>query len=114
MAVPWLAALKAIPWTTILRQAPAVVQAADALLTQTRRRQADTEASGETQLLKQRLAELDSRDKQNAEIVKQLADQVQALAAATEVIAARVRALLVAAAAVGAALVAILLAYMLR
>ena len=38
MAIPWLLALKAIPWGTILANAPSIVRSADTLVSKTRGR----------------------------------------------------------------------------
>lgn len=86
MAALWL---KAIPWATILRQAPTVLAAADALLANSRRRTAA--AATDDQALRQRLDHLEELQRANADLVRQLADQVSALAVAAQVNAARVR-----------------------
>lgn len=108
MAIPWITALKAIPWATILKQAPVLVEAADNLLSKTKHRKAQAQAANDLQSLKDRLADLENRDQVNAGVVKQLAEQVEALGAASQVIAARVRVtLILAIVAVAAALLAL-------
>jgi hypothetical protein len=107
MAFPWITALKVIPWTTILKQAPVLVEAADNLLNKAKHRKGQAQTTGDLQPLKDRLTELENRDQVNADVVKQLAQQVEALAAASQVIAARVRVtMILAVVAVAAALFA--------
>ena len=83
--------LRAIPWATLLRQAPTILAAADALLANTRRRTPPPAASAGDHGLLQRLEQLEELQRTNADVVKQLADQVGALTAAAEVDAARTR-----------------------
>lgn len=85
MAIPWMFALKAIPWGTILSKAPAIAKAADALLSGSEPRR----GANEMRDLVERVAVLEKRDRANAELVKQVTEQVEAITAATEVIAAR-------------------------
>lgn len=82
--------LKAIPWGMLLRQAPTILAAADALLASSRRR-TEPPASTDGQALRQRLEQIEELQRTNADVVKQLADQVGALTAAAEVDAARTR-----------------------
>lgn len=89
MPIPWLLAMKVIPWGTILAKAPAIARAADTLLAGAHARKAG--ASAELQSLTDRVAALEKHDQADAELLKQLADQVAALATATEVLAARQR-----------------------
>ena len=79
-----------IPWATIIKSAPALLAAADALLLQTRRRNV-TEVSGDLNALRQRVAELDEQQRASAELVKQLAAQVSAMAQAAQGSAAILR-----------------------
>ena len=84
-------AMPRIPWATILKNAPALLGAADALLAQTRQRSAATEITGDVNVLRRRVAEIDQQQRASAELVRQLADQVNAMAAAAEQSAARLR-----------------------
>ena len=83
--------LKAIPWATLLRQAPTILAAADALLANSRRRTPPPAAAPGDQGLVQRLEQIEELQRTNADVVKQLADQVGALTAAADVDAARTR-----------------------
>ena len=112
MALPWLAALRVIPWRAILANAPAIARSADALLsrTATQRSRADSSPNSHNEahrLLADRVEALEQRDRETAELLTRVTDQVAALTTATEVLEARVRWLLtIAAAALILALVA--------
>jgi hypothetical protein len=93
MALPWSLALKAIPWAAILANAPALAESARRLLSSTRPGRAATSADVAT--LAERVAALEQRDRETAELVAQLTAQNAALTTATEVLEARVRALMV-------------------
>jgi hypothetical protein len=105
MAIPWLLALKVIPWGTILANAPSILRSADALRS---RAQAHTEpvADNGLQALGDRIAALEQRDRESADLIAQLTAQVAALTTAGEVLEARARWLLVIA--VGAVALALL------
>jgi hypothetical protein len=91
MAISWLTALKALPWGTILSQAPTVVDAANRLLSQTKRKQPQPGSMDELQMLQERIAALEEHDQADAAVMKQLADQVAALTRASQVMAVRTR-----------------------
>jgi hypothetical protein len=105
MAIPWLLALRAIPWGTILTNAPSILRAADALRSKTRV-QADTVLATDVQAIADRIAALEQRDRETADVINQLTAQLAALTTASEVLEARARWLLVIA--VGASAIAIL------
>jgi hypothetical protein len=94
MAIPWLLALKAIPWDTILLNAPAILRSADALLSKTKGRP-DAASRGDFQALADRIAALEQRDSETAELLGRVTAQVAALTTAGEVLEARARWLLV-------------------
>ena len=94
MAIPWLFALKAIPWTTILANAPVILRSADALVSKTRVRP-DGPSPNDIQALADRIAALEQRDSETAELLTRVTAQVAALTAAGEVLEARARWLLV-------------------
>ena len=94
MGIPWLLALKAIPWDTILANAPAILRSADALVSKTNVRP-DGGARIDVQALADRIAKLEQRDSETAELLTRLTAQVAALTTAGEVLEARARWLLV-------------------
>jgi hypothetical protein len=79
-----------IPWVTILRQAPMVLAAADALLSATRRSTA-TQTSHEIHDVRLRLDRMEEHQRAHAELSRQLADQLNALAVAAQADAQRTR-----------------------
>ena len=94
MGIPWLLALKVIPWDTILANAPAILRSADALRSKTKVRPGAA-APSDVQALVDRLAVLEQRDRDTAELLARVTAQVAALTAAGEVLEARARWLLV-------------------
>jgi uncharacterized coiled-coil protein SlyX len=98
MAIPWLLALKVIPWGTILANAPSILRSADVLRSKTRVRPEDQPAP-DLESLAARIATLEQRDRDSAELITQLTAQLTALTTAGEVLEARVRWLVVVAAA---------------
>jgi hypothetical protein len=93
MALPWSLALRAIPWAAILANAPALAESARRLLSDTRARRGGP-TSADVASLAERIAALEQRDRETAELVAQLTAQNAALTTATEVLEARVRALM--------------------
>jgi hypothetical protein len=91
MAKPWLYALRAIPWATLLAQAPAIAKAADALLSGTRSRKTSAPGVDQLRSLVDRVEALENHDRADAELIKQITEQVGALTTATKVLAARQR-----------------------
>jgi hypothetical protein len=81
---------KVIPWVAILKQAPAILAAADSLLASSRRREEAPEAT-DGHAVRRRLDRIEEHQRADAEVTKQLAAQVSALAAAAEASAARAR-----------------------
>jgi hypothetical protein len=79
------------PWKIILKNAPVIVAAAESLLNQSRQRAAATEATADTVALRRRVMELDEQQRASAELVRQLADQVNAMAQAAEQSASKLR-----------------------
>ena len=110
MPSPWLFALKMIPWASLLSNGPAMAEAADALLSGTKARKAHAViAVDEIRGLSERVAALESHDRTDAELGKQMSDQIDALTKATEVLAARQRWLAIAATALCLGLLAVVL-----
>jgi response regulator RpfG family c-di-GMP phosphodiesterase len=95
MGIPWHLALKAIPWDTILANAPGILRSADALLSETKVRPPAAAARNDIQALADRVAVLEQRDRETAELLTRVVTQVAALTTAIEVLQARVRWLLV-------------------
>ena len=95
MGIPWLLALKAIPWDTILANAPSILRSADALLSETKVRPPAAAARNDVQALVDRVAVLEQRDRETAELLTRVSTQVAALTTAVEVLEARTRWLLV-------------------
>ena len=95
MGIPWLLALKAIPWDTILANAPALLRSTDALLAGTKVRRPGAASPNHIQALADRVAVLEQRDRETAELLARLSTQLAALTTAGEVLEARARWLLV-------------------
>ena len=95
MGIPWLLALKAIPWDTILANAPAILRSADALRSETKVRPPAAASRNDIQALADRIAVLEQRDRETAELLTRVSAQVAALTTAGEVLEARARWLLV-------------------
>ena len=95
MGIPWLLALKAIPWDTILANAPAILRSADALRSETKVRPPAAASRNDIQALADRVAVLEQRDRETAELLTRVSTQVAALTTAVEVLEARARWLLV-------------------
>ena len=96
MGIPWLLALKAIPWDAILANAPTILRSAETLVSDTKVRPAASAAAQEAlQVLTDRITALEQRDRDTAALLAQATAQVAALTTATEVLEARVRWLVV-------------------
>jgi hypothetical protein len=94
MPIPWLAALKFIPWGTILENTPALARSADRLLSGTRAPHIPVASADDLRDVLDRVETLERRDRETAELLAQITTQMSALAAATEVLEARARWLL--------------------
>ena len=94
MGIPWLLALKAIPWDTILANAPAILRSADTLLSETKVRPPAAASRNDIQPLVDRVAVLEQRDRETAELLTRVSTQIAALTTASEVLEARARWLL--------------------
>jgi hypothetical protein len=100
MAWTWLSvAAKTIPWSTLIRRAPEIIEASTMLLARRKGDQAAKRSAAETEsqidALRDRLDTLEIHDQENAKLVEQIAEQLQDLTNGVEVVAARVRLLLV-------------------
>ena len=95
MAIPWLLALRTIPWATILANAPSIARSADALLSKSKTRdRPDAALRLDVQALSDRIAALEQRDRDTAELLTRMTGQIDALTVAGEVLQARVHWLL--------------------
>jgi hypothetical protein len=96
MPVSWLAlAVQAIPWDTLLKQTPAIINATKSLMAKTEVRRKPSKApagdiAGQLEDLKQRLSALEGHDQSHAEVVKQMASQLEGLTRSLEVVSARI------------------------
>jgi hypothetical protein len=95
MSIPWRLALKAIPWDTILANAPAILRSTEALLSETKARPPAPASRNDMQALSDRVAVLEQRDRETAELLTRISTQVTALTTAGEVLEARARWVLV-------------------
>ena len=93
MPAPWLAAaLKAIPWSTLLSQAPTLIEHSRKLFTRTP--PTNPPASPQPDVLAEirtRLDVLDGNSRTQAELLRQITEQMQRLTLGLEVVAARTR-----------------------
>lgn len=98
-------------WTTLLKQAPALMAAADALLVRSTRNATAAAAANDVQAVRQRLAEIEQQQQAQATLTKQLTLQLDSLTAAAQTTAARARqALIVGGVGLAAGLVALVVA----
>ena len=95
MGIPWRLALKAIPWDTILANAPVILRSTEALLSETKVRPPAAASRNDIQALADRVSALEQRDRETAELLTRISTQVAALTTAGEVLEARARWLLV-------------------
>ena len=86
MGIPWILALKAIPWDTILANAPGILRSADALLSETKVRPPAAAFRNDIQALVDRVAVLEQRDRETAELLTRISTQVSALTIAVKVL----------------------------
>ena len=76
-----------IPWATILKHAPAILAAADALRSRARTSSGDETGRG----IEARLASLEQGSRESAQLLQDIAQQIQALAVAQEIAVRRAR-----------------------
>jgi hypothetical protein len=95
MPSPFFTTLISIPWKELLKQAPSIAAAADALLSGTKtHKETRLTASAVTSLM-ERVEALETHDRADAQLVKRLADQVEVLTFSTKILASRLKAALV-------------------
>jgi hypothetical protein len=91
MPGPLFSVLTAIPWSAILKNAPAIVKAANEMLTGTKKKTPTISTADELSAIKFRLDALESHDRDDAELVKKLADQLEILTFSTRILAGRLK-----------------------
>lgn len=96
MAWPWLAvAVKTIPWGTLVRRAPDIIDAAAGLLASRKATRAAEDVSARTASklddLRGRLEALEAHDRETAEVVNQIAEQTRDLTEGIGILAAKLR-----------------------
>jgi hypothetical protein len=91
MPGPLFSILTAIPWSSILKNAPALVKAANELLTGTKKKIPEVSTADELAAIKSRLDGLEMHDREDAELVKRLADQLEILTFSTRIVAGRLK-----------------------
>ena len=96
MAWPWLTvAVKTIPWATLVRRAPDIIDAAGSLLATRKAGQGAHQAAAKTESLlgelQQRIENLESHDQETARVVNQIAEQTRDLTNGISILAAKVR-----------------------
>lgn len=102
MGIPWLLALRAIPWVTILAKVPEILRSADAPLSGAKVHAGAAASRNDLQALADRIAMLEQRDRETAELLRHVTAQIAALATAGRVLEARARWLFVVAVATSA------------
>lgn len=76
-----------IPWTTLLRHAPALLAAADTLLARAR----SSKPEAMTQGVEERLGRVEQGSRESAQLLRDIAQQINALTIAQEIAAKRAR-----------------------
>jgi hypothetical protein len=89
----WMWALRTVPWRTILRHAPTIVEAARGYYAATQRtvdeREPDRPSAGGPDGLRRAVERLEQREVEQAALVADLAKQVAAMTTALEVLRVR-------------------------
>lgn len=97
MAWPWLTIIASnIPWVELMRRAPDILESSRRLLDKSRRldEHAPEGRQGSQQQLHDRVATLEAREVEQAQVVAQMAEQLEGLSVSVKVLAARNRLLL--------------------
>ena len=112
MAIDWIAALKFIPWSTVLEAAPHIVKGAKSLLAKTKNDPLDSPVtppaspspSSESELanldrrmrqIQEKIIELNAEQQSSAELIKSLAEQNAHVVKAIEVFRVRTKVLII-------------------
>lgn len=96
MAWPALVAVaRAVPWLALVKQAPAIINAANRLRERTNTRTdlagGDSSLGSEIERMQAALAHLENQDRETAEVIRQLAEQNQEMATSIQALAARTK-----------------------
>lgn len=92
MAWPWLTvAVKSIPWSTLVRRAPDIIDAAASLLVSRKVGRAAARAESQLGELQERIDSLEGHDQETAKVVNQIAEQTRDLTNGMSILAAKVR-----------------------
>jgi hypothetical protein len=89
----WL--IGALPWTSLLKQAPSLVKAADALLSNATLHKTTKGHAAALKSLDERVAGLEAHDRVDAELMKRLAEEMETLTRTAAVVASRAKAAMV-------------------
>lgn len=112
LAIGWIAALKFIPWSTVLEAAPHIVKGAKSLLAKTKNDPLDSpvappvspSSSSESELanldrrmrqIQEKIIELNAEQQSSAELIKSLAEQNAHVVKAIEVFRVRTKVLII-------------------
>jgi len=101
MAISWISAFKAIPWSDVLSATPSIVQGAEKLWHSVKKKQAVPDAvevpagdAARLQQLEAQVAELHREALATSALIKSLAEQNDQLVRAVEILRVRTRLLL--------------------
>lgn len=99
MALPWLSIVaRSVPWAELVRRAPQIISASSQLLEKrnaTGQRTAVPPGELDERDLQRRIAALEERDGEHARVFEQLAQQTRDLSDGLQVLAARLRLLMI-------------------
>jgi hypothetical protein len=99
-----------VPWTTVLNQLPLLVRAVDGLIDSTVRSNAVRETASAVELLQARLVAVEEQQRASADLLKQLAESVNAVAETADATSRLLRrTLIVASVGAGVAILALIL-----
>jgi len=103
-----------VPWTTVLNQLPLLLRAVDGLIDSTVRTNAVRQTASAVEELQVRLATAEEQQRASADLLKQLAESINAVAVAADGTSRLLRrTLVVASIAAGVAILALILAVVL-
>ena len=83
--------MSGIPWQVVLKHSPSLIDAASRLLSVSLPRPADISATKDLTALREQVAALAKDQQAHADVMKQIADQLAAVASGAQLAAARAR-----------------------